>query len=607
MVRNSDIDAVGNDSVAWLQESGKRIRIFPDRDLRALRSELIVMDTPRVQRLRRVKQLGLASLIFPTAEHTRFGHSLGTVYWTGKFLRALRTNYFGNANTKRIGQMQAALGEGISLDIVARLYALTHDMFHLPFGHTLEDQFGYYARHDEDRDRIEHCFARLKEELSDPSALQWSPNADDVRQSLFRHLSYVRAVVELDRLLSGLDDTKFDLPEEELRKAIPALLFIHDLVSNTLCADLVDYSLRDSLFASIPRTFDKILLAYLSVLQVEAPPSLRRLAIADGPVFRFGVSAVRKTLRHDVITALISLLRTRYELAEKVNYHHAKCAADAMLDRLLRGSVPVLPTSLELVEVGDEDLLSMLRSNIREGPDENLKQCMYEFEARRLYKEVFRVSFGRTLTEETDSLLERARSPEGRSEIEAELCRHLPMLNPVDVIFSSRPAKMQMKWAGALIRWVDGRCKPLAQIAEEYDYAREVQELTRRYRSLWSCSVYVTPRKFDVARRVAEVCERREFFAIKNDDALQRMLDVDSRIPLTLHREVDSIRDNVLTEALAVSSARGAEPDVRDLYAQEVGAPTGRARSGNGKRRKQQANSPELSFEAPEEETPSSS
>lgn len=42
--------------------------------------ELTVIDLPCFQRLKRIKQLGVASVVFPGATHTRFEHSLGTMH-----------------------------------------------------------------------------------------------------------------------------------------------------------------------------------------------------------------------------------------------------------------------------------------------------------------------------------------------------------------------------------------------------------------------------------------------------------------------------------------------------------------------------------------------
>ena len=49
-----------------------------------------VLSTPELQRLRKVRQLGLAHLVFPGAEHSRLAHSIGAAYVAVRFLRHLR-------------------------------------------------------------------------------------------------------------------------------------------------------------------------------------------------------------------------------------------------------------------------------------------------------------------------------------------------------------------------------------------------------------------------------------------------------------------------------------------------------------------------------------
>lgn len=55
--------------------------------------ELVIprlMDTPELQRLRRIRQLGVASQAFPGAEHTRFSHAIGAAFVMRKLLERLR-------------------------------------------------------------------------------------------------------------------------------------------------------------------------------------------------------------------------------------------------------------------------------------------------------------------------------------------------------------------------------------------------------------------------------------------------------------------------------------------------------------------------------------
>ena len=76
------------------------------------------MDTCVFQRLRRLKQLALASLVYPGATHSRFEHSIGAFHLAGKIAGALDVDP----------------SEGRLL----RLAALLHDIGHGPFSHVAE-------------------------------------------------------------------------------------------------------------------------------------------------------------------------------------------------------------------------------------------------------------------------------------------------------------------------------------------------------------------------------------------------------------------------------------------------------------------------------------
>src|SRR2546429_4146518 len=102
--------------------------------------EVELMDTPEFQRLRGIKQLGTAYLVFPSAVHTRFEHSLGTSWMAHRIVEVLRRNTAIDADAER----------------VIRVSALLHDITHIPFGHTLEDERRVLPRHDKDRERVEY-------------------------------------------------------------------------------------------------------------------------------------------------------------------------------------------------------------------------------------------------------------------------------------------------------------------------------------------------------------------------------------------------------------------------------------------------------------------
>jgi len=155
----------------------------------------LIMDliqTPEVQRLRRIRQLGVGHLVFPGAEHTRFNHALGAM--------ALMQDALASLSEK---------GTPISPEeqTAALAAALLHDVGHGAFSHTLEHQLISDFEH-EDMSRV--LLVRLNERLDGA----------------------------LDRTLKIFDDT-YDRP------------FFHQLVSSQLDMDRLDYLRRDSFYTGV--------------------------------------------------------------------------------------------------------------------------------------------------------------------------------------------------------------------------------------------------------------------------------------------------------------------------------------------------------------------
>ena len=121
----------------------KTIRDAVHGDLDFTPDELAVVDTATFQRLRQIKQLGAACLVYPSAVHTRFEHSLGACGVAKKMIAAIRRN----CGEKAISADDERL---------IGIYALCHDITHIPFGHTIEDERRVFPRHDQNTARIDH-------------------------------------------------------------------------------------------------------------------------------------------------------------------------------------------------------------------------------------------------------------------------------------------------------------------------------------------------------------------------------------------------------------------------------------------------------------------
>ena len=87
---------------------------------------LRLIDTAAFQRLRYVRQLGLAFLVYPGASHSRFEHALGTYHLARRALALLEER----GDLRRVGDTACA---------EIRLAALLHDIGHYPFSHALEE------------------------------------------------------------------------------------------------------------------------------------------------------------------------------------------------------------------------------------------------------------------------------------------------------------------------------------------------------------------------------------------------------------------------------------------------------------------------------------
>src|SRR3954451_11890442 len=87
-----------------------------------------LVDAPEFQRLRRIRQLGLAYFAYQAAEHSRFTHSLGAFHLAARVVAKLRVNY--NISP----EVQTAV----------RVAALLHDIGHGPFSHVIESILGFH-------------------------------------------------------------------------------------------------------------------------------------------------------------------------------------------------------------------------------------------------------------------------------------------------------------------------------------------------------------------------------------------------------------------------------------------------------------------------------
>ncbi len=160
----------------------------------SLPDELVydVLQHPYVQRLNRIRQLGLSYLVYPGAMHSRFGHSLGAMHLMQEAISSLRSK--GVEITEK---------EATS----AMIAILLHDVGHGPFSHVLEHTLV---------DGVSH---------------------EDISLLMMERIN-------MD--LNGQLDTAISIFKNEYPKH-----FLHQLISSQLDVDRMDYLCRDSFFTGV--------------------------------------------------------------------------------------------------------------------------------------------------------------------------------------------------------------------------------------------------------------------------------------------------------------------------------------------------------------------
>ena len=164
-----------------------------------------VLQHPYVQRLSRIRQLGLSFFVYPGAQHSRFGHSLGAMHLMQEAIHSLRLK-----------------GVEITEDeaTAAQIAILLHDIGHGPFSHVLEHTLVEGVTH-------EDISLMMMERINNDLMMRYAPNGDAL-------------------LNGGPLDMAIGIFKNEYPKH-----FLHQLISSQLDVDRMDYLCRDSFFTGV--------------------------------------------------------------------------------------------------------------------------------------------------------------------------------------------------------------------------------------------------------------------------------------------------------------------------------------------------------------------
>jgi HD superfamily phosphohydrolase len=421
----------------------KKLRDAVHRDIRFDPPLVAAMDTPQMQRLRGIRQLGAAYYVYPSAHHMRFEHGLGTYWMARRIMDEIEAGGAGNVFSPTERE-------------AVHLAALVHDVTHIPFGHTFEDERRLLDRHDRSRLRYRYLIG------------------EGALGELLRSSEAGRLAM---RILS---------PDQEMP---PERLYLREIVSGTICADLLDYLKRDNYFCGLCYEFDERIFQYFR--------------IADG---RLALDMEQDGFfRRDALSEVTNLLRIRYVLSERVYYHHAKIAAGVMISKAVERALAAGLAERDLCALTDGGLIYRLRE--RFSGDAALAELIDDFELRRLFKRCYVVS-RQVGEEQVQSIVRRYHLNEGgaRDEAERRIADALGAA-PHRVAVYCAPAGMALKEADVPVivpRRTGGTELTLLSALN----SDEIQVLKRQHHALWKMFVFLSPRLSDRLSEAGRICEQ---------------------------------------------------------------------------------------------------
>ena len=332
------------------------IRVNTDTDEGRLVVSLI--DTPEFQRLRRIRQLGLAYFAYQAAEHSRFTHSLGAFHLAGRMVAKLRLKY----------EIPDAAQTAV------RVAALLHDIGHGPFSHVIESILDFH-----------HEDFTVEAVLSDETGI--------------------------GRLLK-----KFS---PELANDVAAIirgdfrpLALAQLVSSQLDVDRMDYLLRDSLMTGAKYGIYDLEWIIKSIeinekddhLYVSAPGLYAVEDYLQARYYMYRQVYFHRTLRSAEAVLKVLIRRALQLFKDGVEVW---CAADTPMEKILAGEKLGLKDHLEL---DDTDVMFSIK-RWQHAADPILSDLAKRFLNRRLFK-AFDLDMPETerpqFVEESRKIVERA-------------------------------------------------------------------------------------------------------------------------------------------------------------------------------------------------------
>jgi HD superfamily phosphohydrolase len=407
------------------------------------------LESAELQRLGHIKQLGLANLVFPGANHTRLEHSLGACHIADRLAR----------------EMEMDEDDRQKLTTAA----LLHDVGHGPFSHTLEgavfSELGF--------DHVEHSRRIIRGEVEalPPGEREDLGSPPTVSQTISDEGLDPANVASL--LEGGKGPTIFDFTPEgnQMDGSDPATRHLRQIIHGVVDVDQIDYLMRDSHYTGVAH----------GVIDVDR--LLQTLVVADGEL----------AVQRGGVSALEGMLVARGLMYSSVYFHKTARIAELMLARAVEriedtGFMQRVPA------MTDAELLSDMAT--MDGAREMVLRLKY----RRLYKSAYQLHLADATEDQKRAMMDLSKHTARRS-WEDELARRADLAEG-DVLVDVPAAELLLSEPRLYTTHIkvldDGELYPLSKFSP---LARALQQRTV---TQWGLLVASPPEAVNVVGHAVE-------------------------------------------------------------------------------------------------------
>lgn len=342
--------------------------------------EIYILDSPLLQRLRKIKQLGLASFVYCGSDYSRFYHTIGVVFLADRMAEALNKC-----------DMSIEINKPYFKSVV-RLAAIFHDIGHMFLSHVSEHYFGkspLYPRNETISNMLEtfekHACKRVAlHELLGCMMV----NTSEVKRLIMIVKNRINAIPlndnnDIDTLIEYISGLIVGVPVDR------AMLPYSNIINGPIDADKCDYLSRDSHVTRVPVAVDiSRLTQKLSVVptkDINMSSLWHTESDSNIPYYELAMSDSAEK-------ALFQLCIARTIMFDSVYYHHKVLTAETelreLLNQLSNMEEPIFTSFNEILEYADDDFNKYFFEKIQKSRNDKDKKTISEVQKKfeKLYE-----------------------------------------------------------------------------------------------------------------------------------------------------------------------------------------------------------------------------